>query len=327
MGRERARMNAYKNLHAGQMFLIQESTEIAKPFLKWAGGKGQLTDKFTEFFPPELKSGKIKRYVEPFVGGGAVFFEIAQDYTIDEFFISDVNEELIMAYQTIKEDVEVLLEVLGDMERAFLRLDTEKRKNFFYKQRAILNTNLPKINFERFQSLWVERTAQIIFLNRTCYNGLYRVNSKGEFNVPFGNYKNPRICDPDNLRAVSRLLQQTTIRHGDFTACEQIVDKRSFVYFDPPYRPLSRTARFTSYSRHEFNDSEQMRLARFYRLLDSKGARLMLSNSDPKNEDSHDDFFEKLYAGFRIGRVMATRMINCDATKRGPIAELIITNY
>ncbi|NJN44832.1 MAG: Dam family site-specific DNA-(adenine-N6)-methyltransferase, partial [Anaerolineae bacterium] len=173
----------------------------------------------------------------------------------------------------------------------------------------------------------VKRTAQLIFLNKTCYNGLFRVNSKGEFNVPHGSYKNPTICDVENLNAVAEILQRTTILCGDFEISQKFIHSKSFVYFDPPYRPLNKTSNFTAYDVKPFDDMEQERLANFYRLLDKTGAKLMLSNSDPHNQDKKDDFFDHLYDGFKIHRVKASRMINSKSEGRGQITELLITNY
>ncbi|MBI5464322.1 MAG: DNA adenine methylase [Ignavibacteriales bacterium] len=306
---------------------MQLTTIKAKPFLKWAGGKAQLIEHFVHYLPDELTLGKLHRYVEPFIGGGALFFHIAQMYNIEGFFISDVNEELILVYKSIQKDVESLINLLKAMERKYHRLSPSRQKEYFYAVRFQLNENRSSVDFTSYSEVWVERTAQIIFLNRTCFNGLFRVNSKGEFNVPFGKYKNPLICAEDNLHAVSELLQRTEIRLGDFSVCESFVNSDTFVYFDPPYRPISKTASFTSYSKYDFDDATQLRLASFYRLLDRNGAKLMLSNSDPKNENPKDRFFENAYKNFYIERVKANRMINCNAEKRGAINELLIMNY
>ncbi|WP_422445088.1 DNA adenine methylase [Thermoanaerobacterium sp. DL9XJH110] len=299
----------------------------AKPFLKWAGGKGQLLDTFKQYFPKELASGKIKRYVEPFLGGGAVFFHIVQNYDVDEFYLIDINEELILTYKVIQNDVHELLQQLKCLENIYLSLSVEKRREFYYKIRRDFNKEKAKFNFSEYDVNWIKRAAYVIFLNRTCFNGLFRVNSKGEFNVPFGRYKNPKICDEKNLLAVNKCLQKAVVLQGDFEKCFTYVDKSTFVYLDPPYRPISQTANFTSYSKDNFDDEAQRRLARIYKEMDAKGAKLMLSNSDPKNEDPQDNFFEDLYSGFNIFKIKASRMINCDATKRGGISELIITNY
>jgi DNA adenine methylase len=299
----------------------------AKPFLKWAGGKAQLLEQMDGYFPSELKLGKVKRYVEPFVGGGAVFFHVAQSYEVGEFFLFDVNEELVLAYQTIGDEVHGLIEALSQIQRQYHRLTPASQQRLFYKIRARFNRTRPEINFNKFHPAWIDRAAQIIFLNRTCFNGLFRVNANAEFNVPFGRYKNPRICSKENLRAISSLLQCAEILQGDFTACEKFVDADTFVYFDPPYRPISKTASFTYYAKDDFDDAEQLRLAEFYKKLDRTGAKLMLSNSDPKNENPHDHFFEEAYKGFRIERVAANRMINSNPEKRGKIRELLIMNY
>lgn len=308
--------------------LSVEQTSRAKPFLKWAGGKGQLLATLEKFFPQEMHAGTIKKYAEPFIGGGALFFYIAQNYpSIKSFFISDINPELALAYRTIQADVESLIRVLADLEERYHSKSRAEQKLFFYEMREFFNKTLSLIDFSRFQDAWVERTALIIFLNRTCFNGLFRANSKGEFNVPFGDYKNPKICDADNLRAVSAVLQKTEIICADFSASKNFIDDETFVYFDPPYRPISKTSSFTSYSKHDFGDNEQHRLAEYFRMISTRGAKLMLSNSDPKNGNPDDDFFEKSYREFHIERVSAARMINSNAQNRGQIQELLVMNY
>jgi len=306
---------------------MEVNTLYAKPFLKWAGGKSQLIEQIIQYLPDEIGTGQINKYVEPFVGGGALFFHIAQSYDIEELMITDINKELILSYKTIKEDVISLIEVLKDMQIKYHKLSENKQKEYYYLVRSEFNEQRIDIDYAKFNQSWVDRTAQIIFLNRTCFNGLFRVNSKGEFNVPFGRYMNPMICNEDNIKAVSEILQHTKIRFGDFTVCKDFVDKLTFVYFDPPYRPISKTSNFTSYSNFEFDDSAQLRLASFYRLLDKMGAKLMLSNSDPKNENPDDNFFDDTYRDFNIARVKANRMINCVAEKRGAINEILILNY
>lgn len=300
----------------------------AKPFLKWAGGKNQLLKQLEILFPQELKAGVIQRYIEPFIGGGAIFFYIAQHYKIEDFFISDINPELILAYTTIQRDVDNLIENLSQLQTEYLVLNEEERKEYFYKVRETFNAEKSGIDFQNYSSReWMRRTSQLLFLNRTCFNGLFRVNSKGGFNVPPGRYKNPKICDAENLKAVSNLLQKTQIHLGDFTKCESFVNDKSFVYFDPPYRPISKTANFTSYAKEKFDDSEQLRLCNFFNSLDAKGAKLMLSNSDPKNEDEADNFFEIAYQKYNLKRIQATRAINSKASGRGKISEIIIMNY
>lgn len=305
-----------------------EAPVIARPFLKWAGGKGQLLNKLISLLPTEIHSGKIKKYAEPFIGGGALFFYVAQNYpNIKDFFISDINPELILAYKTIQKDVESLIASLEMLEANYHLLSNAKQKEFFYNQRDSFNKSINTVDLKKFQKEWIERTTTLIFLNRTCFNGLFRVNSKGEFNVPFGKYKNPRICDADNLRSISILLQNTQIELGDFSASKKFIDSSTFVYFDPPYRPLSKTSVFTSYSKFSFGDEEQKKLAEYFYSLSKRKARLMLSNSDPKNENLEDKFFEDLYQEFNIERVDATRMINSKSNGRGKIKELVIMNY
>jgi DNA adenine methylase len=302
----------------------------AKPFLKWAGGKGQLLSQIEAKLPPELVEGKIKRYIEPFVGGGAVFFYLAQKYQFNELLISDINPELYLAYLVVKVASLELIDSLRKMQTEYHKLDEVAQKEFYYSVRLAFNAGLHNKQIYRLDgsdAAYVQRVAQLIFLNKTCFNGLYRVNSKGEFNVPFGAYLNPKICDEENLTQVSRLLARTEVKLGDYRQIRELVDEQTFVYFDPPYRPLNKTSNFTAYSAFDFDDKKQVALADFFRELDQKGAKLLLSNSDPKNENPQDDFFEKAYAGFRIERVNATRMINSNAEKRGEIKELLVANY
>ena len=299
----------------------------ARPFLKWAGGKTQLLNEFSKRLPGELKKGKITKYVEPFIGGGAFYFYLNQRFSFEKCYICDINEELILSYQVIKRTSKKLMAELDSLQSEYLSKDDALRETFYYEVRDAFNQKLPEINFKKFSSDWIERTAQIIFLNRTCYNGLFRVNRKGEFNVPFGRYKNPEILNEDNLKDVATLLKTTQILLGDFTQCRKYVDEQTFVYFDPPYRPLNETSSFTSYSKGGFYDADQMRLFEFFKELDEKGAKVMLSNSDPKNENPDDSFFDDLFSDYFIERVPAKRMINCNGARRGDISELIITNY
>lgn len=295
--------------------------------MKWAGGKGQLLTQIEQRLPEELIGGQIRRYVEPFIGGGAVFLHVAQRYAIEQFVLFDINRELVLAYRTIQRAVEALIVRLSELERLYYAEPPEERRAFFYRVRTRFNAGIEAIDFERFDDRWIERTAQLIFLNRTCYNGLFRTNAHSQFNVPFGRYRQPTICMGDNLQAVAAVLARARIESGDFTASAPLADRHSFFYFDPPYRPISKTARFTAYSAQRFDDAAQLRLAEFYRQLHTTGAYLLLSNSDPRNGDPEDDFFERAYAGFAIERVSASRMVNCNANRRGAISELLIANY
>ena len=300
---------------------------VVKPILKWAGGKSQLLAQINQYLPKELIAGQIDYYIEPFIGGGAVFFWIAQNFNIQEFYLSDINHELIILYKTIQKDVDSLVEKLQKIEKEYLILNPERRKIYFLNKRESYNNAKDKIDMQTLNSLWIKRSAEIIFLNKTCFNGLFRVNKKGYFNVPFGDYKNPKICNANNLILASKLLQKATIECSDFSQIQRLATPKTFIYFDPPYRPLSKTSSFKSYSQFNFNDEDQKRLANFYRDLHHQGTKLMLSNSDPKNNDDNDNFFDELYAGFNIYRIQANRMINSKASKRGAISELLITNY
>jgi DNA adenine methylase len=300
----------------------------ARPFLKWAGGKSQLLGEFGQRLPAdELKNRTITRYVEPFVGGGAVFFYLKKRFSLDQCTIADVNEELILTYQVIRRSPSTLIGELEKLESAYRTRNERQRESYYYEIRDAFNRDRLSIDLQHYNARWIGRAAQIIFLNHTCYNGLFRVNRKGGFNVPFGKYKNPEILNLDNLLTGAACLKNTRILRGDFTRCRKYVDDQTFVYFDPPYRPLNATSSFTSYSRNGFYEKDQERLAKFFRELDRKGARIMLSNSDPVNEKTGDSFFDDLYAGYTIERVPAKRMINCNGARRGTVSELVITNY
>ena len=292
---------------------------VAKPFLKWAGGKGQLLDMFEKMFPQELIEGKIKTYIEPFVGGGAVLFHILQNYKIEKAYINDINKELINCYRCIKADVKEVIKPLSILENEYL--SSEDRAKYFYNVRNRYNQIHLNGHYD------YEKCADFIFLNHTCFNGLYRVNKEGKFNVPHGKYKNPLICDKENLRLCSQLLQKVEISFGDYRQVLSNADKDSFVYFDPPYRPLIENNSFISYDKSGFDDNDQIELSQNYKKLDRQNCLLMLSNSDPKNTNENDNFFDDLYKDFSIERVYAKRMINCQASKRGNITEIVVMNY
>lgn len=320
-------------------------TTKAKPFLKWAGGKTQLLPKIKEFMPNEVISGEVTHYVEPFVGSGAVLFELIQseEYNFSKAYIWDVNPELINVYKVIKsEKVGQLVKHLKEKEEEFNSIDDkEKRKEIYIGVRKKFNEDLETFENNPSIDFLIERASEFIFLNRTCFNGLYRVNKSGQFNVPMGDYKKPTICDEANLLAVHEVLKHVEISDpGDyknsFATIEGIIasGQKVFGYFDPPYRPLNASSSFTSYSKYDFNDEHQRELADYFKKLDELGAFLMLSNSDPKNENEEDNFFDELYFKegtdggnqFSIHRVFARRNINSKAEKRGQITELLITN-
>ncbi|MCS6988856.1 MAG: DNA adenine methylase [Chloroherpetonaceae bacterium] len=299
----------------------------AKPFLKWAGGKSQLLAQLDAFYPPELREGKIIKYAEPFLGGGSVFFEVMQTCDIRLAYLSDTNKELILAYKVVQAKPLALIERLGDLQTRYDQTPRHARQALFLEVRSRFNATRHRIDHERFSDEWISRAAELIFLNKTCFNGLFRLNRNGEFNVPFGDYERPKILDAANLLAASRLLSKAELRVADYAECEAFADEQTFVYLDPPYRPISRTSSFTTYAGETFDDDEQRRLAECFKRLTHKGAKVMLSNSDPKNHDPNDDFFEKLYEGFNIQRVRANRAINSVGSKRGAISELLILNY
>ncbi len=292
---------------------------IAKPFLKWAGGKGQLLNTFDRMFPAELKEGQIETYIEPFVGGGAVLFYVLQNFNVKNAIINDINKELINCYKCMKANVSEVINKLNIMEQEYI--NSNDKEQYFYQIRDRYNG----INLNGYHDF--EKCADFIFLNKTCFNGLYRVNKNGKFNVPHGKYKNPLICDKDNLILCSKLLQKVEINYGEYQQTLDIIDVNTFVYFDPPYRPLIENNSFVSYDKSGFDDESQKELAVNFKTLDKKGCLLMLSNSDPKNTNENDDFFDKLYEGFDIERVYAKRMINCEASKRGDITEIVVMNY
>lgn len=292
----------------------------AKPFLKWAGGKGQLLNEIAHYYPFEQNT--IKKYAEPFVGGGAVLFDILNKYKLEGIYISDINSELINTYCVIRDHVDMLIAKLLLIEKEFLHLNQHERKEFFIQKRNIFN----EINLSD-SSQNIEKSALMIFLNKTCFNGLFRVNKKGIFNVPFGEYKSPVICDEDNLRIVSEKLQDVTIMCQDYKMSAKYIDDKTFVYLDPPYRPLNSTSSFTAYTYASFTDTEQLNLAKFVDNLHQKGAKIVISNSDPKNIDKKDNFFDKMYSAYSIKRVDANRMINSNRNSRGKIKELLISNF
>jgi len=290
-------------------------------FLKWAGGKKQLLNEIFKRLPEKLLTQDGFNYIEPFVGGGAVFFALKQNFKINKAILLDANPDLTITYHVVKNNVDNLIDKLKEHEEKYLA--SKERADYFYHIRENFN-NDDVID----SSTGAEIAARFIFLNRTCFNGLYRVNQKGNFNVPHGKYKNPTICNEKRLRHSSELLKNTIILCGDFAETEKYITENVFIYYDPPYRPISATASFNSYSKEAFNDDEQVRLSDFIKSQNKKkNIFQMLSNSDPKNIDPGDNFFENKYSGFNIDKVNASRMINSNASKRGKIKELIITNY
>jgi len=298
---------------------ITRINKTAKPFIKWAGGKAQLLTEIDNEIPNFIKKNQFT-YIEPFVGAGAVFFWIIQKYpNINKAIINDINSDLINTYRIIKENVDKLILLLKIWEKEYhsLQNNIHEKKEYYYSKRKLFNKR---------QSDNITQAALFIFLNRTCFNGLYRVNSKNEFNVPIGSYRKPMICDEENLLAVSEVLQNVTILCGDFEKTLEYSENNTLFYLDPPYKPISDTSSFNSYTNKDFDDAEQIRLAKFCEKIDSLGYKWILSNSDVKGKNPNDNFFDELYGKFIIKRVLAKRNINANPNKRGELTELLITN-
>ena len=292
-----------------------------KPFLKWVGGKSSLLSEIRRYYP--FDDGKITKYVEPFVGGGAVLFDILNKYELEAVYINDSNAQLINAYRIVRDDVNALIEALRIMQNEFLPMSTEERKAYYTDKRNQFNALIGDSSLDNK----VLKSALMIFLNKTCFNALYRVNSKGLFNVPMGTYRNPTICDEDNLRAVSERLKGVTVLCEDYHNTIDFIDSKTFVYLDPPYRAISKTSNFTSYTREWDGDKSQIVLSEFIDDINAEGALVLMSDSDPKNTDAEDSFFDTLYSSYNIKRVEAKRSINCKADGRGAVKELLISNF
>lgn len=292
----------------------------AKPFIKWVGGKGQLIEQLTNLLPKDFRCWKDTTYIEPFVGGGAMLFYMLQHFpNIKHAVINDINTDLTTCYQTIRDNAEELILSLKDIEEYYLSIkEEEERKSFFMSVREQYNQkNLAP----------VDNTTKFIFLNRTCFNGLYRVNKSGLFNVPFGKYKNPKICDPQTIRKDSELLQRVEILNGDFEETFNYAKGNTLFYFDPPYRPLSDTSSFNDYTKESFNDDAQIRLKEYCDRINNAGYSFILSNSDCKGKTESDNFFDILYKDYQIERVWASRSINANPNKRGKLTEILVHNY
>lgn len=292
----------------------------AKPFIKWVGGKGQLIEQLEGKLPADFDNWDNATYIEPFVGGGAMLFYMLQQHpNIKRAVINDINSDLITCYRTVRDNVDELIPVLQDIQAQYYALpDMEAKREMFMAVRQRYNEkNLDPI----------ENTAKFFFLNRTCFNGLYRVNKKGLFNVPFGKSMQPLICDEDTLRADSKILKRVVILEGDFENTLAYAQGKTLFYFDPPYRPLSDTSSFNDYTKEAFNDESQIRLKEFCDQVVTEGYSFMLSNSDCKGKNEADNFFDVLYADYHIDRVMASRNVNANGSKRGKISELLVHSY
>lgn len=292
----------------------------AKPFIKWVGGKGQLIEQLEALLPADFSERENVTYIEPFVGGGAMLFYMLQKYpNIKSAVINDINPDLTLCYQVVRDNPTELVKSLDAIQTEYRALRTEEeRKIFFLNKRD-------KFNTKSLDS--IENCTLFFFLNRTCFNGLYRVNKAGKFNVPFGKYSTPTICDADTIYADSRLLQKVKIMTGDFEQTYTKIEDNTFFYFDPPYRPLSNTSSFNDYSKEDFNDNAQIRLKYFCDKLNEIGVDFMLSNSDCLGKDGIDRFFDDLFIDYRIERVWASRNVNAIASKRGKLTEIVVNNY
>lgn len=292
----------------------------AKPFIKWVGGKGQLIEQLDAQLPADFDNWENVTYIEPFVGGGAMLFYMLQKYpNITHAVINDVNPDLTTCYRTVRDNPEQLIESLREIQNEYYALHTEEeRKEFYLAARDRYNEkNLDPI----------ENTTKFFFLNRTCFNGLYRVNKKGLFNVPFGKNANPQICDENTIRLDSELLSRVEILTGDFEATFNNAHGNTLFYFDPPYRPLSDTSSFNDYAKEAFNDDAQIRLKEYCDRINEAGYKFMLSNSDCKGKNEEDNFFDVLYGAYQIERVWASRSINSNPNKRGKLTEILVHNY
>ena len=311
---------------AGNVWFLPDTAQkpsLARPFIKWAGGKSRSLSEISLRYPKYL-GGDITRYAEPFVGGGAVLFDVLSHYHIEEAYLSDTNAELINVYRVVQSCVQQLIALLEQFSAQYLPLDADARKAYYYEKREQFNAgpfcapNSPPV---------LERAALFLFLNRTCFNGLYRVSRSGHFNVPIGRYRAPQIVNAPLLCAASSALENVSLICGSYAQSADFIDAKTFVYLDPPYRPLSPTSSFTAYTQDAFDDDDQRALAEFFKAMAARGASLLLSNSDPKNTNPHDNFFDALYAPFHIHRLRVGRAISANGKGRQQVSELLISNY
>lgn len=294
-------------------------TPNAKPYIKWAGGKGRLLKILESQLPSDFDSYKNVTYIEPFVGGGAMLFNILSTHTnISSVVINDINKDLMRCYSLVKDYPQTLIDLLTPIEQKYIAYSEKERRNFFYEIRDEYNNNSLDDN---------QRAAYFLFLNQTCFNGLYRENANGSFNVPFGRYKKPKICNKDVILADHRILSKVNILCGDYKNILKHLSKGyNYIYLDPPYRPLLGSDNFKQYSKSGFGDPEQLELKNFCDILSDRGCKLMMSNSDSINEDG-TSYFETLYAGYAFDKVLASRFINAYAEKREKQKEVLIKNY
>ncbi len=292
----------------------------AKPFIKWVGGKTQLIEQLEALLPADFDTCEDVTYIEPFVGGGAMLFNMLQTHSnIKSAIINDINQDLTTCYKVVRDYPTELIASLNEIQRKYYAHKTDdERKQFFMLMRDEFNTK---------KLTPIRNTTLFFFLNRTCFNGLYRVNKAGLFNVPFGKYETPTICDPETILTDSKLLQNVEILTGDYQQTLAYAKGNTLFYFDPPYRPLSNTSSFNSYAKEAFNDIAQQRLKDFCDRVEQAGFKFMLSNSDCFNTPLKDRFFEDLYFNYIIDRVWAARSVNANPAKRGKLQEILVHNY
>lgn len=287
----------------------------AKPFIKWVGGKSQLIEQLEALLPADFEKWENVTYIEPFVGGGAMLFYMLQRHSnIKSAIINDINDDLTTCYKVVRNHPTELVDSLTEIQKEYYSLHSEElRKQFFMLMRDEFNSKALNP---------IRNTTLFFFLNRTCFNGLYRVNKSGLFNVPFGKYETPTICDPATIFADSEVLQNVEIMTGDYQKTFKKAQDNTLFYFDPPYRPLNNTSSFNDYSKEAFNDLAQARLKKFCDRIEKAGYSFMLSNSD-----CSDMFFDDLYAQYIIERVWASRSVNANPKKRGKLTEILVHNY
>ena len=294
---------------------MELTDSVAKPFIKWVGGKTQLIEQLEALLPADFDEWKDVTYIEPFVGGGAMLFYMLRTHSnIQTAVINDINSDLTTCYKVVRDNPSELVEALQEIQAENYALTSEEERKAFFMQRR------DEFNTKSLDPL--RNTTLFFFLNRTCFNGLYRVNKAGLFNVPFGRYNHPLICDAKTIHADSELLQNVEILTGDYQETLSHAKGRTLFYFDPPYRPLNNTSSFNDYTKEAFNNLAQIRLKTFCDTVAASGYHFMLSNSD-----CQDGFFDDLYSRYEIARVLASRSVNANASKRGKLTEILVHNY
>lgn len=302
------------------------ATTTSLPFLKWVGGKRQVLPQLQKLYPKDLAKGGINTYYEPFLGGGAVFFDIVSNFALKTAYLYDTNADLVLTYKVVQQDPKALIKSLEILSKTYQELNAQEQKNMFYALRQEFNQTRTKIDYKSISKPWINRASLLIFLNKTCFNGLFRLNLNGDFNSPQGRYKAPKILDKQAILQASNALNIAIIKQADFS--KMLLDlnapnaHKAFVYFDPPYKPISPTSSFTSYTKDKFNDLNQENLATLFAKLSQMGAKIMLSNSSPK-----DNFLNNLYKNYTINKIQAKRTINSNHHKRKAIEEIVVTNY